>query len=357
MEVKEIIEKEIWEDFLSRCQNKTFLISWNWGEFQKKMGEEIWRLGIYDKDNLLAVALATSVSAKRGRFLFVPHGPVIKNTGDYSLKFKILNILTDRLKDLASRQKMSFIRIAPIWDRTEENESLFKSLGFRDAPTHMHAELTWELDLTPDEEQLLSNMRKTTRYLIRQAMKNKDIEVIQGKDLEDVDEFYKLHLETVERHRFTPFSLDYIKKEFESFSPDNQITVFHGKYKGELLASAIIVFWGGIAFYHHGASSMKYPKIPVAYLLQWRVIQEAKQRGLKKYNFWGIAPISETKESSPHKEKIQFSKNHPWYGLTLFKIGFGGYKKEYVKTKDMPLSLKYWPIAIFELLRRKKRGL
>jgi len=38
-------------------------------------------------------------------------------------------------------------------------------------------------------------------------------------------------------------------------------------------------------------------------------------------------------------------------------MGFGGYKREYVRTQDLPLSWKYWPIAIFEFLRRKKRGL
>jgi len=47
MEIKEINNKEIWENFLSAIKKKTFLNSWNWGEFQKKEGNKIWRLGIY----------------------------------------------------------------------------------------------------------------------------------------------------------------------------------------------------------------------------------------------------------------------------------------------------------------------
>jgi len=38
----------------------------------------------------------------------------------------------------------------------------------------MHAnayEATWKLDIRPTEEELLKQMRKTTRYLIRQAEK------------------------------------------------------------------------------------------------------------------------------------------------------------------------------------------
>ena len=48
---------------------------------------------------------------------------------------------------------------------------------------------------------------------------------------------------------------------------------------------------------------------------------------------------------------------HPWAGLTLFKMGFGGYKKEFVKTQDFPLSKLYWLTYIFEKIRKSKRGL
>jgi len=92
---------------------------------------------------------------------------------------------------------------------------------------------------------------------------------------------------------------------------------------------------------------LKYPKIPVSYLLQWEAIKEGKKRGCKTYNFWGIAPESE----------LEAKKDHPWKGLSLFKKGFGGYKKEYVKTQDFPLSWKYWPIYLFEEIRKRKRNL
>ena len=55
MEVKEIKDKEIWEDFFARCEEKTFLQSWNWGEFQERIGSasggKIWRLGVYEENN------------------------------------------------------------------------------------------------------------------------------------------------------------------------------------------------------------------------------------------------------------------------------------------------------------------
>jgi lipid II:glycine glycyltransferase (peptidoglycan interpeptide bridge formation enzyme) len=104
-----------------------------------------------------------------------------------------------------------------------------------------------------------------------------------------------------------------------------------------------------MAFYHHG-SSISEQKVPVSYLLQWEAIKEAKQRGCRSYNFWGIAPDV--------KEKLDIAKSrHPWAGLTLFKMGFGGRIKEYVKTQDFPISFSYWLTFIFERLRKIKRGL
>ena len=353
--VKEIVNKEVWEGFLSECEEKTFLSSWSWGEFQKITGNKIWRLGISESGNLISVALIVRIKAKRGSFLFLPHGPSLakaKKDGT-NIKYEILKILVEKLKEIAKEEKASFIRISPIWERSEENIKVYRGLGFMEAPIHMHPELTWELDIKPSEDKLLMQMRKTTRYLIRQAQKNTDIKVEKSpafaktsagkQELDDIEEFNELYQATVDRHHFAPFSLDYLKNEASIFLPDNMVAIFLGKYKDELIASAIIIFWQGTAFYHHGASSLKYPKIPASYLLQWKAIKEAKSRGCHTYNFWGIAPSENPK--------------HPWAGLSLFKKGFGGYKKEYIKTQDLPLSSKYLMNYLIEVLRKQKRRL
>ena len=341
MEILEIEEKKVWEDFLLGCKEKTFLQSWNWGEFNKKMEEKIWRLGVFTNNSLISCALVVKVKAKRGTFLLLPHGPIIKYQAS-NIKHQVLSELIEKLKEIAKEEKASFIRIASIWERNEENREIFKNLGFREAPIHVHPELTLVLDIRLSEEKLLMQMRKTTRYLIRQGIKNKDLKIFQSQDLKDLEIFNRLYQATVKRHQFIPFSLNYLKNEFLSFLPDNQISLFIGKYKDEVLASAIVIFWGGIAFYHQGASLLKYPKIPASYLLQWKAIKEAKKRGCHLYNFWGIVPTDE--------------KSHPWAGLSLFKKGFGGQEKKYVKTQDLPLSWRYWPTYFFEKLRRKKRG-
>ncbi len=63
MIISEINDKNIWENFLLGCQEKTFVDSWSWGEFQIKMGNsdkggsaeggKIWRLGVFDGEKLI----------------------------------------------------------------------------------------------------------------------------------------------------------------------------------------------------------------------------------------------------------------------------------------------------------------
>ncbi len=343
MEIKEIQEKNIWEDFLLDCTEKTFLQSWNWGEFQKLFNKKIWRFGIFESKELVSVALTIKTTAKRGSFLLVPHGPVVKLKVE-SEKLKVLEILLNKLKELSIVEKVDFIRISPVLERSLENDKLFKDFGFRLRPLHTHPESSWKLNIEPSEQEIFSQMRKTTRYLIRQAQNNKDIEIFQSKNIKDLEIFNEIHLEVVKKQKFVPFSLEYFKKEFSAFLPDDQIAIFFAKYQGKIIAASYEIFWSNVGFYHHAALLPEYKKIPVSYLLQWEAIKEAKKRGCKIYDFWGYI------------DPVKYPK-HPYAGPTLFKMGFGGYKEEYVKTQDLIISKKYWLNYIIETIRRIKRGL
>jgi len=358
MRIFEIKDKNIWEDFLQGVGEKTFLQSWAWGEFQKAMGEKIWRLGMYEEEELVGVCLVVKISARRGRFLFVPQGPIISSkfkVQSEKLQFKIKNLFQS-LKELAKKERCSFIRISPILEDTKENNELFEKLGFRDAPSHMHAELSWVLDISKleaqlpmlrrqaSEQELLGGMRKTTRNLVGRG-EREGVEVGKGT----LEEFYALYQETEKRQQFVAFSKEYLQKEMEAFNTKYKIQntrykqsaeIFLAEYQGKILAGAIIVFYGDTAYYHHGASL--HSKIPAAYTLQWEIMKEAKKHGILKYNFWGVVEEDDA--------------NHPWHGLSLFKRGFGGQEWRLMHAKDIPLSWRYWISWSIERARNWKRG-
>lgn len=334
--ISEITDKAQWEGFVLSRNPHSFLQSWNWGEMQKNLGSKVFRLGIFEKEKLVGVCLVLKTEAKRGTFFHCAYGPLL----DWD-KDEQLSVFVDYLRDLAGRENVIFIRINPLISKSKENLQKFRKLGFRDAPVHlMNPEISWLLDIARSEEEILKNMRKTTRYLVRRASKD-GVTVKQSQNIEDLDIFYKIHMDTVKRHHFVPFSFKFLKEQFRTFAKDDQIKLFLAYYQGKIIAAAVIVFYGNEASYHHAASLSQYSKIPASYLIQWEAIKEAKNRGLNTYNFWGIV------------EKLPA---HPWAGLSLFKMGFGGYRREYLHVQDLPLDSRYWINWIIEKLRRIKRG-
>ena len=249
MEIKEIVDKTTWEEFITSLADYTFLQSWSWGEFNRLRGERIWRLGLYERDRLTGVCLVVSVTAKRGTFLFVPHGPLMWNFTSARLEF-----LVAYLVNLCREHHYYFIRISPWLESSQPNRKIFLGLGFRPSPSLMHTEETWLLDLgKKDERQLFSEMRKTTRNLVRRASRE-GVEVVKTKNVKDVGYLYKLQMATVKRHRFVPFTKQYLDDEFKVFVNDDQIMLFLARHKGQILAAAQIIFYGEMAFYFHSGS-------------------------------------------------------------------------------------------------------
>ncbi len=345
-----IIEnKDQWEALNGVCREKTFMHSWSSKEWRKAMGQEVKLLGIWDNETLAGGVLCVTMPLikKLGlklSFFFIPHGPLIHPQYE-SRKKEILSNITSYLKDIArQRRDIIFLRIAPAWIHLPEHEDILRTIGFRPAPMFIVPEITWSLDVSQPEEKILESMRKTTRYLIRKGLNNPDLTIKKGENEEDLEIFLNLYKETVNRHDFQAFTLDYLRKELAYLKREGQILILNAFYHQEPIASAMIVFYKDTAYYHQGASTASQPKdAPGSYLIQWAAIQEAKKRNCSSYNFWGIADI-ETPE-------------HAYYGLSLFKKGFGGFRTDYVPTHDIIWRWPYWFNYIIEKNRRRKRKL
>lgn len=332
-----ITDKNIWEKFVLSQNPYSFLQSWAWGETNEKTGSKIFRIG-FNKDNkLIGVCLLIKENAKRGPHLIIPGGPVI----DWADK-KLVDIFIDTIKNLAKNENVWFVRVRPEIKDSDNARKDFKDLGFVSAPMHLHAENTWILDISKPEEELLAGMRKSTRYLIKKSL-NLGLELEVSKDPKSAGILYELQKETAKRHKFVGFSQKLFKSEIESFAGNENAAVFICRKDKEVLAAAIIIFYGNTAYYHFSGSTSKFSEVPFSYFLQWQIILEAKKRGIKYYNFWGIAPNNNPK--------------HRFAGVTLFKTGFGGERIDWLHAHDLPVSSLYWLTYIFETLRRIFRRL
>ena len=89
-----------------------------------------------------------------------------------------------------------------------------------------------------------------------------------------------------------------------------------------------------------GAQSEEGRKLHGTGLLSIQLILDAKEKGLKRFDFWGIAPENA-------------SKNHPWAGFTNFKKTFEGTEEIHAGTYD--LILKPAKYKLYELTRKLNR--
>lgn len=275
----------------------------------------------------------------------VQYGPVVQAGID---EREAVNILIAGLKKIGERNGCRFIRISPFW----KEETAQKIPNTISSPLHLLAEYLWYLTLTgKTEESLLRNMRKTTRNLIGRA-EREGVTIEASKDpMKNLPHFLSIHEETRKRHGFTPYTDDFFRSQVEQFSRRNECMLYLAWYQQKVVAASIHMHAFGETSYHHGASSNAFGKIPASYLLQWTAIRDALKRRDRIYNFWGIAPLRDSRSGGQAP-----NPKHPFAGVTLFKTGFGGELLPLVHCMDLPLSRRYYLTRSFELLRKWRRG-
>lgn len=336
IDVKQIVDKKEWEAFLDKHAEANFLQSWYWGDFHERLGKVVTRSGFYRNKKLIGVILSVVEDAKRGRYLTVPGGPIIDWKDE-----EAVTAAFEEMKRIAGEKACVFVRIRPQLVTSEFSVNIFQKQGCKSSPMHLTAELSNILDISKSEIDLMAQMRKTTRYEIRKAEKL-GIKIESTRDEKYIKPFYDLQMETAKRQKFVPFSLSFFKEQFKVFFDADKGLLYTAKLGNQVLAQAFIIFYGAEAAYHYGASTDEGRKYPGAYLLQWEAIREAKRRGLARYNFWGVAPEAE--------------KDHRFYGVSVFKRGFGGEDVEYLHAQDLVIDRnRYLFNFAVEMVRKKVR--
>jgi len=341
IETKLIKNQSEWDLFVEKNQFSPMTQASAYGVFYESMGDQTIVVGVYRDGALIGGSLVIIIHAKRGSYFYLPYGPIAETEEDYE---EVLNNCSTYLKKIAPEHKVAFIRSSPFIEKNTKNETLFHGAGFTKAPIHSLAEHTCLLDLSQSDEEIMKQMNKNHRNLIRRCEKE-GVRIVSHTTHDKLTEFHTLSRETSKRHKFVRFSDEYVEKEFIAFEKQREVVVFYAYLPdGTLDSSAIVYYYGNTAAYRHGGSLSNNNKIPTPYLIQWAAIQEAKKRGKQWYNFWGVAPENA-------------GKKHPFKGITHFKKGFGGEVKNLLECHDLVIDkLKYWPVWMFETLRRIKRG-
>ncbi|MDD4318861.1 MAG: peptidoglycan bridge formation glycyltransferase FemA/FemB family protein [Candidatus Peribacteraceae bacterium] len=340
-----------WDAFLRSRRFRPFLQNWTMGEVYRDVGQEPLRLEVRDGDRITGTCFAHVVSARRGKHLSVPYGPVVEDP-------TALSLLLSALRDEGRKRGCAFVRLSPFWPDVSPLRDVLRREKARPAPLHLLAEHLWYLPLrlpdpwqrgVPDtvshhrsEDELFAGMRSTARNLVRRAEREGVTVTRSPHPVSDLPSFLALHEETRKRHGFVPYGAAFFRAQVSQFAPRNEVSMYLAHYQGEVIAASIHMHCGGETSYHHGASTQKHKNIPASYLLQWTAIRDALARGDHVYNFWGVSPEGVSR--------------HPFAGVRTFKTAFGGTMLPLVHCMDLPLSPRYLLTKAIETARKWRRG-
>lgn len=386
-------EEHLWSKFVQNHPLGTIHQTPEWGHFQEKVEGrgKYWIVVLTDANNepnldsaksqksspkILAGTLLIRHKLPKGySWLYAPRGPLLNynaKTGNNKLANLQMSALLPEIKKIAKQEKAIFLRIDPLICAQESHPITCSPPlhfpHFRQGVHGFQPDHTLILNLAQSEQGLLTQMKPKGRYNIKLAEK-KGVKIRQagstngsksfnsGQFQKDLKSFHEILTETASRDGFHGHDENFYKNMIEdlqnnlaySNSPPGvsqnsnhdsvnshspYATLYLAEYDNQIIAACLNTFFKDTATYYYGASSNLHRNVMAPYLLHWQAIKDAKQKGCKFYDFFGIAPTHEHSECASQ----QSTNPHPWSGVTDFKKKFGGQEISYQKPQEFPFK-------------------
>lgn len=316
-------DHEAWQAFLAAHASGDFLHDWAWADVSAFDGQPQRRFVALDGDDMVAIAAAQVRRLPLGRsFWYVPHGPVLDY--DHVQAAERLRAMAIGLREAARRDKAIAVKLEPRLEHGSPPTRLFARLRHQRATLQVGQTRLLEL---ADDETMLAGFDKDTRYGVRRA-EREGVAVTRTSDAGDLDPIDALHalvLETQRRAGFPKPPQQRYRIAWRGLASAGRATIFEARRGGELLASGMLGIEGDRSFYLFAGSRREEkgePKHYASYALQWAMMRHARDAGARVHDLWGIAPEGAGPE-------------HAWYGVGLFKKGFGGRPVVWAGTWDV----------------------
>lgn len=194
-------------------------------------------------------------------------------------------------------------------------------------------------DLHLPRETRLAAMHAKSRYNLRLA-ERKGVEVDLSAAVA-FDEVWPLFEITARRGKFSLHPKAYYQAMLSTLATGPcRAFLAVARFEGTIVAANLMIDEGKTRTYLHGASSDQHREVMAPYLLHSVLMEDAVAKGMVAYDWWGVSPE-------------EAKKNHPWAGVTRFKLGFGGERVSYPGTFDAVIHPARYGLYI--LARRARR--
>jgi lipid II:glycine glycyltransferase (peptidoglycan interpeptide bridge formation enzyme) len=312
------------------------LQSWEWGEFRRKTGLTVERVGVYEKSQLTKVVQVTFHSV-----------PIInKNVGYFPKGYMPDAEQLAILKNLAKENNAIFIKMEPnVGQKVSDlsaHKNIKKFLIDNDCVPGkpLFTKYTFQLDLSKSEEELFANLESKTRYNVNLAYK-KGVQIFENSTQEGMEQYIEILEETTKRQGFYAHSPEYFRTMWRTLGDSGMLKIFNAVYDNKVLTSWIIFVFNNRLYYPYGASRNINREVMANNLMMWEIIKYGKSIDCKTFDLWGSLGPDPDKKSS-------------WYGFHKFKKGYGGDLVEFLGTFDYVIDQPMYKIfTIGDALRWK----
>ena len=310
-----------------------------WADLKSAFGWQADRVALVDADNQIvagAQLLFRPLPLRLGTLAYLPFGGYVTQDAQWPH-------LWQAVKDCARQHAAAFLKWEPgfyrwdpgsykwdpgsykwdpgsyKWDPgfyLHESTPDFSAWGFHASPQTIQPPRTIMLDISDDDDAILSRMNQSTRRKIRKSLKSAVGYYHATRD--DVQKFTDLLHITGNRKAFGVHEPAYYGMAYDLFVPEHAALII-AEYEGQPLAGIMVFAAGDTAQYLYGASSNAQRKLAAGYGVQWQAIQWAKARGCTRYDMWGVP------DEDPQTLEAEFQhRSDGLWGPYGMKRGFGG---------------------------------
>jgi len=299
-----------WDHLTQESYQSCFMQSWAWADFRELDGYQTFRYGLFNEFHQLigGCIFYFYPQPSSANIIFAPAAPILP----HNLEIEGIQLLLSEAEKIAQSSKQHGGAIALRIEPLLSDKPTWMDQNFRRSPADLMPSETLWIDLRQTETELLANMQPKGRYNLRLSWRY-GVETSFCSDDAAIPIFFDLFYETAQRKGFLSEPYSFFIKLCQSLFREGMAEIGLAKYQGETLVAVLLIYWGDRCTYLYGGRSDRDRQMMPAYAMHWAVIQRAKQRGCKIYDFYGYSQ----------------DPDHAYYNFSRFKRQFGG---EVVKT-------------------------
>lgn len=295
-------DKHLWNEFVMRNPQSHVYHLWEWSDVLCKTYKyKRHYLGVKKGEDISGVFpclfVKSLIFGKRLISLpFVEYaGPLLKNDVEPSMAKPVLAQFLDYLDKLSKKLKADY---AEIRHPPEFLSPLLSSMGFKGLQRHV----TFKIDLTKEESELLKGMDKKCRNSLRKAMKS-GVRIEEVR-LDSLGQYYDLYLDAQKRLGSPPHSFGFFRNVYDAFGSAGLLRMTLAMYDGRPIGGVMVFCFKDKLYWFGNVTDKKYASLNPTNLLLWHTIQYGRENNLKVFD------LGQTRREDS--------------GVYRFKSGWGG---------------------------------